>query len=83
MFQNVVDPGLIAPLLPHQPSEWIRWIGPISVLSDDAAFAVIDVDVVAERITGIPRPWEALLLTECIEQVRRREQELTASGVGF
>jgi hypothetical protein len=77
---NVVDPGLVAPLLPHQPTEWIRWIGPISVMSDDAAFAVIDVDVIAERITGIPRAWEALLLPECIDQVRRREQELAASG---
>lgn len=78
---NVVDPGLIAPLLPHQHAEWIRWIGPISVLSDDAAFVVIDVDTTKERLAGVPKAWEALLLPECINQVRRKERELASRGI--
>jgi hypothetical protein len=72
---NIVDPALISPLLPHQPTEWIRWIGPISVLSDNAAFAVVDIDTVAERITGVPRSWAALLLPDCLSQTRKRERE--------
>ena len=76
-ISNVVDPGFVSSLLPHQPTEWIRWIGPITVLSDNAAFAVIDVDTEAQQIGGIPKAWESLLLTECLEQVRRRERQLT------
>jgi hypothetical protein len=80
-ISNVIDPGLISPLLPHQPTEWIRWIGPITVLSDNAAFAVVDVDTAAGRINGTPKSWEALLLPECVDQVARRERELASSGV--
>lgn len=78
-ISNIVDPGLVAGLLSHQPTEWIRWIGPIAVLSDNAAFAVIDVDTNAERIGGIPKSWESLLLEPCIEQVRRKERKLAES----
>jgi hypothetical protein len=80
-ISNIVDPALISPLLPHQPTEWIRWIGPISVLSDNAAFAVVDVDTEAERITGIPKGWDALLLPECLREVGRRERERARDGV--
>ena len=77
---NVIDPGLVSPFLPHQPTEWIRWIGPISVLSDNAAFVVVDVDTASNRITGTPKSWEARLLPECIEQVIRREREIADAG---
>jgi hypothetical protein len=79
-ISNIVDPGLVAGLLSHQPTEWIRWIGPIAVLSDNAAFAVIDVDTNTERIGGIPKSWESLLLEPCIEQVRRKERKLAESS---
>jgi hypothetical protein len=75
-ISNIVDPGLVSSLLPHQPTEWIRWIGPITVLSDNAAFAVIDVDTEAQQIGGIPKAWESLLLTDCLEEVGRRERQL-------
>jgi hypothetical protein len=75
---NIVDPAIVTGLLPHDATEWIRWIGPISVTSDNAAFAVIDVDTKVERIGGIPKAWEPLLLSECLPQVRQKEMELTA-----
>lgn len=78
---NIVDPALVAPLLLHQPTEWIRWIGPISVVSDNAAFALIDVDTTSERISGVPRGWETLLLQGCLDQVLKRERDIRASGV--
>lgn len=79
-ISNIVDPGWVAGLLSHQPTEWIRWIGPIAVLSDNAAFAVIDVDTNAGRLGGIPKSWEALLLGPCLEQVRRQERKLAESN---
>jgi hypothetical protein len=78
-ISNIVDPGWVAGLLSHQPTEWIRWIGPIAVLSDNAAFAVIDVDTNAGRLGGIPKSWESLLLGPCLEQVQRQERKLVES----
>jgi hypothetical protein len=80
---NIVDPALISPLLQHQPTEWIRWIGPITVISDNAAFAVIDFDVNTERLIGLPKSWSALLLPECLREVRRRERDLADRGAAI
>lgn len=77
---NIVDPAQVSPLLTHQATEWIRWIGPITVINDNAAFAVIDVDTSNERMLGIPNRWTPLLLPECLEAVRRRESELADNG---
>jgi hypothetical protein len=79
-ISNIVDPGLVAGLLSHQPTEWIRWIGPIAVLSDNAAFAVIDIDTNAGRLGGIPKLWESLLLGPCVEQVWRQERKLAEAN---
>jgi hypothetical protein len=80
-ISNIIDPALISPLLTHQPTEWIRWIGPITVMSDNAAFAVIDVNTATERITGIPKNWETLLRAECLDRVRAHERTLAVEGV--
>jgi hypothetical protein len=82
-ISNIVDPGLVSSLIPHQPTEWIRWIGPVNVVSDNAAFAVIDVDTEAQRISGIPKAWESLLITYCLDQVRRREVQIAEAGAPF
>jgi hypothetical protein len=82
-ISNIVDPGMVAPLLPHQSTEWIRWIGPISVLSDNAAFAVVHVDTTNGRITGLPKAWEALLMPELLDQVGKRESDLASAGIAI
>ena len=70
---NALDPGQIAELLPKRSGEWIRWIGPIDLVRDNSDFALIDVDVKAERINGaIPSRWEAILLTEVLPKARAR-----------
>jgi hypothetical protein len=40
---NALDPGMIANLLPRGPAEWVKWIGPINLVRDNADFAVFDV----------------------------------------
>jgi hypothetical protein len=82
-ISNIVDPGMVAPLLPHQSTEWIRWIGPISVLSDNAAFAVVDVDTLNGRLTGLPKAWEPLLLPDLLDQVGKREADLVSAGIAI
>ncbi len=70
---NVLDPGMVAPLLLHDSTEWVRSIERPYVVSDNTAYIVADVDLRHNRIMGIPKSWETILAPEMMERVRRRE----------
>lgn len=79
---NALDPGQVAELLPRRSGEWIRWIGPIDLIRDNSDFALIDVDVQAERINGaIPSRWEAILMTEVLPKARARLSKEKAAHI--
>jgi len=77
---NIVDPGMVRPLLSGRSGERVRWIGPISAASDNNAFVVVGVDTKTEQITGIPTAWQALLSGELLERAQRRERRLEELG---
>jgi hypothetical protein len=77
---NIVDPGMVRPLLSGRSGERVRWIGPISAASDNNAFVVVGVDTSTEQITGIPTAWQALLAGELLDRARRRERRLEELG---
>lgn len=76
---NMVDPGMVAPLLLHDSTEWVRSIEKPYVISDNSAYIVAEVETRDNRITGLPKSWEAILAPELLERVRRREEELIQS----
>ena len=72
---------MIAHLLPHEPGEWVRLIGPINVVADNRLYAIVDVDSLARTLTGVPQAWRALLTDDLVTHVLRAEARL-ASAVG-
>jgi hypothetical protein len=81
-ISNVVDPGMVRPLLSGRSGERIRWVGPITTASDNNAYVVVGVDTTSGRIIGIPASWEALLAPDLLERARRHERELALQSVG-
>jgi hypothetical protein len=79
-ISNLVDPGMVAPLLLHDSTEWVRSIERPYVVSDNTAYVVAEVDLRNDRIMGLPRSWETILAPELIERVRKHEQRLIRSG---
>jgi hypothetical protein len=77
-ISNMVEPGLITHLLPHEPGEWVRLVGPISVVTDNRLFAVVDVDATTGKLAGIPQAWHALLENELVDRVRHAESRLVS-----
>jgi hypothetical protein len=75
-ISNVVEPGMITQLLPHESGEWVRLVGPISVITDNRLYAIVDVDTENRRLNGVPQPWHALLVDELVDRVRRTETRL-------
>jgi hypothetical protein len=73
---NIIEPGMVAQLLPHESGEWVRLVGPINVVTDNRLYAVVDVDPVARTLTGVPSAWRALLTDEIVNHVLRAEARL-------
>lgn len=80
---NAIDPGMVAELLPRGPAEWVKWIGPIDLVRDNADFAVVDVDIVRRRLSGpFPERWQTFLAGELIARAQSRQKLLdTAPAV--
>ena len=54
---NRLDEGQVQHLLPRKQGEWVRWIGPIDMLTKDANWLPISVDIQSENVVGLPDPW--------------------------
>jgi len=78
---NIIEPGMIAHLLPHEPGEWVRLIGPINVVADNRLYAIVDVDSLARTLTGVPQAWRALLTDDLVTHVLRAEARLASAVV--
>lgn len=59
--ENDLDEGQVRSLLPRRQGEWVRWIGPIDMLSKGAHWIPIGVDTTAGSIVGLPERWRARL----------------------
>lgn len=80
-ISNIIEPGMITQLLPHEPGEWVRLVGPISVMTDNRLYAIVDVDVSTRKVTGIPQAWHALLVDDLVDRVKRaQDKQIVAVG---
>jgi hypothetical protein len=51
---NRLDEGQVQHLLPRKKSEWVRWIGPIDMVSKDNHWIPVNVDLSTRSIVGLP-----------------------------
>lgn len=78
---NAIDPGMVADLLPRGPAEWVKWIGPIDLVRDNADFAVVDVDIARRRLSGpFPERWQTFLADELIARAESRQKQLETTA---
>ena len=54
---NRLDEGQVQHLLPRKQGEWVRWIGPIDMLTRDVNWLPVNVDTQTENVVGLPDPW--------------------------
>ncbi len=54
---NRLDEGQVQHLLPLSQGEWVRWIGPIDMMSKDAHWLPVNVDLHEGVVVGLPEAW--------------------------
>ena len=74
--ENSIDEGQVRQFLPRRQGEWVRWIGPIDMMSRDAHWIPVGVDTVAGTLVGLPDQWRALGPV-ILEEARSREDTLS------
>ena len=71
--ENSLHEGQVRQLLPRRQGEWVRWIGPIDMVSKGAHWVPVDVDTGAGALAGLPDRWRGRLGPVILEEARRRE----------
>jgi hypothetical protein len=77
---NRLDQGQVQHLLPRRQGEWVRWIGPIDMVSKDAHWVPVNVDLDGEIVVGLPDVWLPRLRASVIEDARRIAISLSQEG---
>ena len=80
VHENSLDEGQVRQLLPRRQGEWVRWIGPIDMVSKGAHWVPIGVDMAAGTLAGLPDRWRARLTPVILEEARRRESTVPPSA---
>ena len=63
---NQLDEGQVQHFLPRRQGEWLRWIGPIDMLTKGANWLPVDVDIQTGNVVGLPDSWAPRLQTAII-----------------
>ena len=79
VHENSIDEGQVRQFLPRRQGEWVRWIGPIDMISKNAHWIPVGVDTAAGSLVGLPDRWQARLGPVILEEARRR-QDTVSSG---
>ena len=69
---NRLDEGQVQHLLPRKQNEWVRWIGPIEMLSKDTHWLPVNVDLDSELVVGLPQAWEQRLKPTILKEATSR-----------
>ena len=80
VHENSLDEGQIRQLLPRRQGEWVRWIGPIDMVSKGAHWVPIGVDTAAGTLVGLPDRWRTRLGSVILEEAKRRESTMSPSA---
>ena len=70
--ENNLDEGQVRRLLPRRQGEWVRWIGPIDMVSKGAHWVPVDIDTAAGTLSGLPDRWRTRLGPVILEEAKRR-----------
>lgn len=76
---NKLDEGQVQHLLPRRQGEWLRWIGPIDMLTKGANWLPVSVNVRGEEIVGLPDTWAPRLQRAILERAREVESTTFAN----
>lgn len=79
---NRIDEGLVQHLLPRKQGEWVRWIGPIDMVTKDRHWLPANVDIEAETIVGVPEIWLPRLHGYVLEAARHAAAALDEEARG-
>ena len=77
---NRLDEGQVQHLLPRKQNEWVRWIGPIEMLSKDTHWLPVNVDLDSESVVGLPQAWQQRLKPTILKEATSRVAGLSATG---
>ena len=77
---NRLDEGQVQHLLPRKQGEWVRWIGPIDMMSKDNHWVPVNVDLAAGTVVGLPEAWLARLRPIIIAKAAHFAESLTEDG---
>ena len=80
VHENSLDEGQVRRLLPRRQGEWVRWIGPIDMVSKGAHWVPIGVDTTAGTLVGLPDRWRVRLGPVILEEAKRRESTVSPSA---
>ena len=72
--------GQVRRLLPRSQGEWVRWIGPIDMVSKGAHWVPIGIDTTAGTLVGLPDRWRTRLGPVILEEAKRRESMVSPSA---
>ena len=67
---NQLDEGQVQHFLPRRQGEWLRWIGPIDMLTKGTNWLPVDVDIHTGNVVGLPDSWAPRLQTSVIDIAR-------------
>lgn len=81
IFDNRLDEGQVQHLLPKGRGEWVRWIGPIDMLSKDAHWLPVNVDLDMGTIVGLPDAWSARLRPNIFDGVGKSARSLNEKAM--
>ena len=71
---NKLDEGQVQHLLPRRQGEWLRWIGPIDMLTKGANWLPVSVDARTQEIVGLPDSWIPKLQKAILERAREADK---------
>ncbi len=77
---NHLDEGQVQHLLPRNQNEWVRWIEPIEMLTKDANWLPVDVDLDSKSVFGLPQAWQQRLKPTVLKEAASRVAGLSATG---
>jgi hypothetical protein len=68
---NSVDEGQVQTLLPRRKDEWLRWVGPINMVSKSSHWLPVNVDIATKQVVGLPDTWSTRLRDLIVEKALR------------
>ena len=84
---NRLDGGQVQHLLPRKQGEWVRWIGPIDMLTKDTNWLLVNVNLESKEVVGLPDAWlphlRTTILTEAQRFVERKALDETGRSLNW